>query len=402
MIMRKKGIFVFFAAVLVVMAACSNTVIDEKPEKTVPVEARKVYEEERASWASFIGTVQPGKTVQLSFKIGGRIERISVEKGDSVKKGDIIAVLEKIDLIYAESLARSQVEMVQAQYEKASNGATAEDIEQARLNKVKANDAYQYAVDRFHEAEALYLAGTASKQIYDQALLEMNIRQADLKLAEEVETQVQKGARYEEIKALTAQLESAKTEYEYRKSQLEEATLRSTMNGTVMEVLSDMGEITGAGYPVVVLRNDEKLIHVGVPEKDLKQISVQTIVMLEKDDQKIEAVISGISELPDSMTGLYNIEVSSEKLDIPFGASVTVHFSKGTEKGIYIPISAILHDGQDYVYTIENGKALRRNIIITGTDGFEAKITGLSEGELLVTTGAGRVSTGDSVVVKED
>ncbi len=400
--MKKRTVLGFAAAVFVMTSACSNQTIIEEPERIIPVEVLQVTEEERIPVSSFIGTVQPGKTVQLSFKIGGRIEKIAVEKGDTVKSGSVIATLEKSDLVYAENLAKTQVDMVQAQYEKASNGATAEDIEQARLNRVKANDAYQYALDRFSEVEALYAAGTASKQIYDQAELEKNIRLSDLKLAEEVEAQVLKGARYEEIKALTAQLDSVKTEYEYRKSQLEEATLRSSIQGTVMEVLGEKGEIIGAGYPVVILRNEEKLVFVGVPEKELKHITAENTVTVEKDGQKFEAAIVRIAEIPDSLTGLYNVELTTEKLEIPFGASVTVHFSKPAEKGFYIPISAILNDGQDYVYVVSENKALRKNITILGTDNFEVRVTGLAEGDYLVTSGAGRISTGESVAVKED
>lgn len=400
--MKKKIRLGILAAFLLMTTACSQQITEEKPERVVPVEVVRVTGEERVPVSSFIGTVQPGKTVQLSFKIGGRIENITVEKGDAVRKGQVIAVLEKSDLIYAENLAKTQLEMVQAQYEKASNGATPEDIEQARLNRVKASDAYQYAVDRFAEVEALYAAGTASKQVYDQAELEKNIRYSDLKLAEEVEAQVLKGARYEEIKALTAQLDSARTEYEYRQSQLEEATLRSSIQGTVMEVLGVKGEIIGAGYPVVVLRDEDKLVYVGVPEKELKTITANTTATLEKDGQKIEAEVSRIAEIPDSLTGLYNVELTAEKLEIPFGATVTVHFPKPSEKGFYIPLSAVLNDGQDYVYVVDEDKALRKNITILGTDDFEVRVSGLSEGDFLIVSGAGRVSTGESVMVKED
>lgn len=399
--MKSRMAIGLIVAFILMISACSNNIIEEEPDKVVPVEVLRINEEERIPSASFIGTVQPGKTVQLSFKIGGRIEKISVEKGESVRKGELIAALENTDLIYAENLARTQVEMVQAQYEQATNGATAEDIEQARLNKVKAYDAYQYAVDRLAEVEQLYLSGTASKQIYDQSVLEKNIRESDLKLAEEVEAKVLKGARYEEIKALAAQLESANTEYEYRKSQLEEATLHSDIKGTVMEVLSEKGEITGAGYPVVVLRTDDKVVHVGVPEKELKNISLDTGITLEKDGQKVEAQITRIAEIPETSTGLYNIEVHAKELNIPFGATVTVHFLREPEKGYYIPISAILHDGQDYVYTVSTDKVVRKNITIVGMDNFEAKVTGLSEGDLLVKSGTGRISTGDKVSVKE-
>ena len=201
----------FTASLLFFATACSEREPEQKTEKVIPVGVYQVSELERQHASRYIGTVQPGKTVKLSFKTGGRVESVRVDKGDSVKKGDVLVSLEKTDLIYAENLAKSQLEMVLAQYEKASNGATEEDIEQARLNAVKAEDAYKYALDRFDEVKELYQKGTATKQAYEQAELEVKIRESDLKLAKEIQAQVQKGARYEEIKALSAQVESAKT-----------------------------------------------------------------------------------------------------------------------------------------------------------------------------------------------
>ena len=370
-------------------------------ESPIHVEVLRVVEETRPRKSSFIGTAQPGMTVQLSFKTGGRINEIRVEKGDRVKKGDILASLEKTDLAYAESLAKAQLEMVKAQYEKALNGATSEDIEQARLNVSKAEDTYRYAEEQFEEVERLYLQGTASKQVYDQAKLERDIRKSDLKLAKEMEAQVLKGARHEEIKALEAQLESAQTEYDYRRSMLDNAVLISGIDGVVMEVLSEKGEITGAGYPVVVLRSDEKIVYVGVPDKELKKITPETKVFIEYEEMQVESGVIRISEIPDTLTGLYNIEVKADEIDIPFGASVTVSFLYGEDKGIFVPITAINSGIEDYVYIVSDGRAVRRPVKIEGIDNFDARVTGIFEDEYIITSGVGRISAGSAVSVKE-
>lgn len=398
----ERRILLFFTAGLLFMAVgCSNMEPGQKAEKVVPVNVYQVSEEEREYASRYIGTVQPEKTVRLSFKTGGRIESVRVKKGDSVKKGDVLVSLEKTDLIYAENLAKSQLEMVLAQYEKALNGATEEDIEQARINAVKAEDAYNYAWERFLEAEELYQKGTVTKQAYEQAELEVKIRESDLKLAREVQEQVQKGARYEEIKALSAQVESARTEYNYRKSQLNEATLKSPMDGIVLDVLCEEGEMAGAGYPVIVLCSGDRIVHVGVPEKELKNITLDTKVTTEKDDRIFESKIKHIADVPETTTGLYNIEVACDELDEPFGASVDVRFSTGKGKGIFVPIAAILNDGADYVLTVSQDRAVRKNITIEDIDNFKARVSGLNNGDLLITSGISRLSSGDRVTVKE-
>ncbi|HEY8422769.1 MAG TPA: efflux RND transporter periplasmic adaptor subunit [Thermoclostridium sp.] len=399
--MRKRIMLIFIVCFLLLATGCSNREIWQKTEKVVPVSVYQVSENQRQRISRYIGTVQPEKTVNLSFKIGGRIDSVRVKKGDIVKKGDVLVSLDKTDLLYAENLAKSQLEMALAQYEKASNGATEEDIEQARLNVVKAEDAYNYALDRFSEVKELYQKGTATKQAYEQAELEVKMRESDLKLAREIQAQVQKGARYEEIKALSAQVESARTEYNYRKSQLDEATLKSPIDGTVLEVLCEEGEMAGAGYPVIVVCSDNRIINVGVPEKELKNITIETEVKIEKDDREFQSKIKRISDVPDTTTGLYNIEIACDELDEPFGASVKVHFSLGTEKGIYIPISAILNDGTDFVFTVSQDRAVRKNITIEEVYNFEARVTGLDNGDLLITSGISRLSAGDRITVKE-
>ena len=387
--------------IILMASGCEVNPDNQDIESPIPVEVLRVVEETRPRKSSFIGTAQPGMTVQLSFKTGGRINEIRVEKGDRVKKGDILASLEKTDLAYAESLAKAQLEMVKAQYEKALNGATSEDIEQARLNVSKAEDVYRYAVEQFEEVERLYLQGTASKQVYDQAKLERDIRKSDLKLAKEMEAQVLKGARHEEIKALEAQLESAQTEYDYRRSMLNNAVLISGIDGVVMEVLSEKGEITGAGYPVVVLRSDEKIVYVGVPDKELKKITPETKVFIEYEEMQVESGVIRISEIPDTLTGLYNIEVKADEIDIPFGASVTVSFLYGEDKGIFVPITAINSGIEDYVYIVSDGRAVRRPVKIEGIDNFDARVTGIFEDEYIITSGVGRISAGSAVSVKE-
>ena len=46
--------------------------------------------------------------------------------------------------------------------------------------------------------------------------------------------------------------------------------------------------MAGAGYPVMVLCNEDRVVHVGVPEKELKNITLETDVTIEKEDRMFE------------------------------------------------------------------------------------------------------------------
>jgi len=182
---------------------------------------------------------------------------------------------------------------------------------------------------------------------------------------------------------------------------LDNAVLISGIDGVVMEVLAEKGEITGAGYPVVVLRNAEKIVYAGVPEKELKKITPETKVIVEYEEMRAESEIIRISEIPDTLTGLYKIEIKAGELNIPLGASVTVTFLYGEDKGIFIPITAVHRGTEDYVYIVSGGRADRRPVKIEGVDNFDVRVTGIQEGEYIVTSGTGRISAGNAVTVKE-
>lgn len=78
-----------------------------------------------------------------------------------------------------------------------------------------------------------------------------------------------------------------------------------------------------------------------------------------------------------------------------------MNFLVGNVKGCFVPLAAILNDGTDYVLTVSGDRAVRKNVTIEGIYNFEAMVTGLSDGELLIVSGINRLSTGDRVTVKE-
>ena len=67
----------------------------------------------------YYGTLQGGKRVDLSFRVSGPIKSINVEKGASVKKGQLLATLDPRDYRTQLSQAQSNQAQAQAQYENA-------------------------------------------------------------------------------------------------------------------------------------------------------------------------------------------------------------------------------------------------------------------------------------------
>jgi multidrug efflux pump subunit AcrA (membrane-fusion protein) len=155
--MRKEitaFLLVFMMAMLGTCAKQPAANVKARPVKTVTVK-----EEIRPKLLSYIGIVKPEELKKLSYKSSGKIGKVYVEEGEFVKKGQILAELDKRDLQLAMEASKNQLEAVKAQYDKAVNGAQAEDIKNAELSVEKAQDAYSYSQDNYKKAQKLYESG---------------------------------------------------------------------------------------------------------------------------------------------------------------------------------------------------------------------------------------------------
>ena len=109
--------------------------------------------------------------------------------------------------------------------------------------------------------------------------------------------------------------------------------------------------------------------------------------------------------MADSTSGTYSTEI---KLSTPIdnskyyvGETAVVYIDMGESNAISIPISSILNDGEDYVYVIENGHAVKKNITLGDTtDEDRVSVEGLKDGDKLVIEVMKNLKSGYKVIVK--
>jgi RND family efflux transporter MFP subunit len=125
---------VLAAGLALLTPACSQKKTGGKIAQTVKTDTVRAYGEK--SRAAFPGKVKAASEANLSFRISGTIEKLHVEAGNRVKKGQVVAEMDSRD--YAIQLKateaeykqiKSEAERVIALYEK--NGATPNDYDKA-------------------------------------------------------------------------------------------------------------------------------------------------------------------------------------------------------------------------------------------------------------------------------
>lgn len=83
--------------------------------------------------------------------------------------------------------------------------------------------------------------------------------------------------------------------------------------------------------------------------------------------------------------------------DVYLGELATVKINIGERSGIWLPLSVILNDGNDYVYVVEDGRAKREYVTVLEINDDQVLVEGTKAGEKIICEGMKLVRTGSAV-----
>lgn len=403
----RKNIFVACSLILsaIMLGGCSMKPSSEKLEaKSYPVKTMEVKNENFPVSLEYQGITGGSEVRKLSFKSPAKISKIYVSKGQQVRKGDKLVDLDKSDLTFAASAAEAQMAAASAQYEKAVNGAQSEDINRAQIAVKNAEDTYNYAKDNYDKNLKLYETGVVAKQQVDDIKLKVDSAESALNAAKQTLQQLQNGSRAEDIGALLAQVNAAKANYDSKINLLQDASMMADSDGYVVDVLCKEGEMLAAGYPAILIRSENQVVTVGLSQDDVKKVSVGTEAKVKLNDFEASGEIINIMQRADAQSGTYGAEIKLTKTidnsKFYVGDSVKVSINMGEKQAMSIPINSILNDGEDYVYTVENGHAVRKNLTLGDTYDGKVSVEGLKVGDKLVIEGMKNIKAGYQVITE--
>ncbi|OOM13934.1 efflux RND transporter periplasmic adaptor subunit [Clostridium saccharobutylicum] len=389
---------------LFILSGCSGESDSKADVKTYPVKTIELQDKSYPVSLEYEGLTGGSEVKKLSFKSAAKVAKIYVSKGQHVKKGDNLVDLDKSDLNFAMDAAKAQMDSASAQYNKAVNGAQTEDINKAQIAVKNAQDNYNYCKDLYDKNVTLYQGQAISKQQLDDTKIKLDDSESALNSANETLTQLQNGTREEDKQAALAALNTTKANYDSKVNLVEDASLKAPEDGYVVDVLCKENEMQAAGYPVILFRNENQVVTVGLSDDDVKKVQIGEKAKIKIDDDTVDGEIMNIVQSADTQSGTYSAEIKiTNPIDnskFYIGQSVKVYINDGEKNGIWIPISSILNDGQDYVYAVEDSRAVRKNITIGQTNEDQVCVEGLEVGDNLVSEGMKNIKAGYQVSVE--
>jgi len=385
----------------IVLSGCGGKTDLKVETKTYPVKTVELKEQSYPISLEYEGITGGSEVKKISFKSSAKISKIYVSKGQHVKKGDNLVDLDKSDLNFAQEAAKAQMDAASAQYDKAINGVQAEDINKAEIAVKNDQDNYNYCKDLYDKTVNLYQIQAATQQQVNDIKNKLDGSESALNGAKETLTQLQNGTRPEDKQAALAQVNTAKANYDSKVNLVQDASLTADQDGYVVDVVCKEGELQQAGYPVILIRSENQVVTVGLSDDDVKKVQLGEKAQVKIDDATVDGEIMNIVQAADKQSGTYSAEIKIinpiDNSKFYIGQSVKVYINDGEKNGIWIPISSILNDGQDYVYVVEDGRATRKNVTLGQTNENQVCVEGLKSGDDLVTEGMKNIKAGYQV-----
>ena len=285
--------------------------------------------------------------VNISFKVPGRLIERAVDEGDAVKKGMIVARLDKEQLLSQRDRARAavagaesllvqqqtaieyqsailegtilqrgaEVTAAQARLAALLAGSRTQEKEQARAALERAQTEYDRAASDWKRAQSLIQNQDISSADFDQYRARFETAEAQLKTAQQQLGLVLEGPRSEDIDAARAQLVQAQAALQLAQAQRLELKRRreelvtrasditqrkaelsvlnvqfsdtdavSPIDGVVLVKSAEVGEILAAGASVLTVGDiDHPWLRVYIGERDLGRVRLGDRVAVTTD-----------------------------------------------------------------------------------------------------------------------
>ncbi|MEN6534368.1 MAG: efflux RND transporter periplasmic adaptor subunit [Bryobacteraceae bacterium] len=355
---------------------------EQATQKTVPVDIR------------VIGNVEAYATISVKAQVGGQLTKVYFREGDSVKKGDLLFLIDPRP--YDEDIRQAKANL-------AKNTAA---LRQAEANLKRDVAQEKYAKEQAVRYEKLFREGVMSKEQADQHGTEAEV-QSEAVSADRAAVESARAA----IAADEAALANARLERNY-------CSIVSPVNGRTGAISVKQGNIVKANDSELVTINQIQpiLVTFSVPEKNLPAIKErvpagQLAVMAtpEGDEEKgaEQGELSFIDNSVDMTTGTIKMKGTFKNAGSRLwpGQFVDVVLRlKTIPNAVVVPLRAIQNSQSgEYVYVVKPDMTAEMRPVTTSVRADQEVVVtdGLRSGETVVTEGHLRLAPGMKVRMRQ-
>ena len=351
-----------FVTLSLLALSCGNDQKASMADAMTPVSVKinSVQAGQNKSLISASGKIQASKSANLSTRTMGFVNKIYVNVGDKVRKGQLLLSINNTDL----QAKRAQV----------------------NASITEANAAFINAEKDYTRFKNLFTENSASQKELDDMTAHYVMAKARLEGANQMKNEIDAQFAY--------------------------ANIRAPFNGMVTNKFIEAGDMANPGMPLIAVESPKQYeVTAMVAESDISQIksNAKVDVLVKSMNQSISGIVTEVSASAKNTGGQYLVKIALDKTDanILSGMFATVHFpvekTVTTSSMIMIPTSSIVINGSlKGIYTVsEQNTAILRWLRLGKTYGENVEVlSGLNEEEQYIVHAEGKLFNGAKVTIQ--
>lgn len=359
--MKKYIYLLSISTAALLMSSCGSkdqkSVADNSP--AISVKTNQVEANSNSPFLSVSGKIQASNSADLSTRMMGYINKIHVNVGDKVSKGQLLV-----------SINNSDLQAKSAQVNAGINEATA---------------AFNNAQKDYNRFQNLFADNSASQKEMDDMTANFEMAKARLESANQMKNEINAQFAYSNITA--------------------------PFSGTVTSKNVEEGNMANPGIPLISIETPGHFeVMAMVPETEISQIikGTEVDVIVKSINKTLKGKVIEVSTSAKNTGGQYLVKIDLDKTDTPIlsGMFTTVQFPierKEKSEMVLIPTEAIITNGQlSGIYTIsQTNTAILRWLRLGRTFGNQVEVlSGLNADEAYIVSAEGKLYNGVKVNVQ--
>jgi membrane fusion protein (multidrug efflux system) len=338
----------------------------------VAVAAREVQRRVEA-----VGSLFPFEEVTVSSEVEGRIDRVYVDVGDRVGRGQPLVKILPVELglgLDQEQAALRQIEARLAPPEGQARLARPQDAAEVRKAEADRKDAEQ----KFQRARELWDQGLIARGAFDEAQARYDAARAGYDMA------------LQNVRTLQAEASQRSAAVALAEKKLGDSVIRAPFAGQVRDRLVTPGQYVRVQTPVMVVVDSDPLrVRLKVPERMAGWIAVGQPVTVQVEAYPARSFAGKVSRINPSVDPQARTFEVEALLENPDGALKPGFFARAriasshVDRALVVPREALRYVYGVYkVYAVDEGKMRERDVKLGSREGEEVEVVeGVEEGE---------------------
>ena len=374
-------------SVIVAIAILAWLLSGKKKDTTINFTTEAVAPTNIENSVTATGTIEAVKTVTVGTQVSGIINKLFVDYNSVVKKGQVIAELDKQNL-------QSQLNSAKAQ------------LSQAQANLLSAQSDLAYQKANYQRNKTLYNKGLISANDYEQSRLSWQTANATV------------AERRDAVAAAREEVSRAQTNLSY-------AVITSPIDGVVISKSVEEGQTVAASYStpeLFTIAKDLKDMRVkaNVDEADIGGVKVGQRVTFTVDAYPNDTFEGAVTQVRQEATTTnnvvtYEVVISAPNQDLKLKPGLTANVNIYTEEiknVLSVPSKALRYtpeketvggrkiqdvtNAKNKVWTLEGNTLVAHKVTVGSTDGVHTQILGGIKNGAKVITGIATPEADDS------